>query len=109
VEESCGYCTPCRVGNQLLRERLNRIIRGKGLPSDLDYLKTLGESVKVCSRCGFGQTSPNPVLTTLKNFRPAYEAMVKANKEDGFVKAFNIHAALTEAETLVGRKSEIFQ
>jgi [NiFe] hydrogenase diaphorase moiety large subunit len=104
IDESCGYCTPCRVGNVLLKERLEHILAGRGEPADLEYLRELGEMVKATSRCGLGQTSPNPVLTTLKNFRPAYEALVKQDK-DGFRPSFDLGAALREAETLAGRKS----
>ncbi len=104
VEESCGYCTPCRVGNVLLKERLDRIIAGKGELSDLDYLQELGETVKMASRCGLGQTSPNPVLTTLKNFRPAYESLVRKGG-DGLLPSFDIRAALGDAQTAVGRES----
>ena len=104
VEESCGYCTPCRVGNVLLKERLGLIREGKGTPADLDYLIELGETVKATSRCGLGQTSPNPVLTTLKNFRSLYEEKVVEDK-DGFVRSFDIRAQLTDCEALAGRKS----
>ncbi len=62
IEESCGYCTPCRVGNTLLKERLDRILHGNGERADLDYLQDLGETIKRTSRCGLGQTSANPVL-----------------------------------------------
>jgi [NiFe] hydrogenase diaphorase moiety large subunit len=81
VEESCGYCTPCRVGNVLLKKYLDKILAGAGEPEDLDILKQLGESIKLTSRCGLGQTSPNPVLTTLKNFRKDYESKVKKAKD----------------------------
>ena len=104
VEESCGFCTPCRVGNVLLKQKLDQIIAGKGLPSDLDYLKNLGESVKLSSRCGLGQTSPNPVLTTLANFRSSYEALIKKDTH-GMQPTFDMNAALTDAETIAGRKS----
>jgi len=104
VEESCGYCTPCRVGNVLLKERLDRIIAGKGEPSDLDYLQDLGETVKTMSRCGLGQTSPNPVLTTLKNFRSCYEAMVK-QRDDGLISAFDLEAEVSQAQAVTGRAS----
>ncbi|MDD4872996.1 MAG: NAD(P)H-dependent oxidoreductase subunit E [Kiritimatiellae bacterium] len=107
VEESCGYCTPCRTGNVLLKERLDRIIAGKGEPSDLDYLQELGESVKVSSRCGMGQTSPNPVLSTLKNFRGQYEKLTKRSK-DGLMQSFDIKAAIADAEAIAGRPSEKF-
>ncbi len=104
VEESCGYCTPCRVGNVLLKERIDRILAGKGEPADLDYLKDLGESVKIASRCGLGQTSPNPVLSTLRNFRSVYNALVKAEKR-GYQAGFDLAAAVSEAEGITGRKS----
>ncbi len=108
VEESCGFCTPCRVGNVLLKNRLKNIIDGKGELADLDYLVQLGESVKFSSRCGLGQTSPNPILTTIKNFRADYEAVVKM-ESDGMNPSFDIKAALKDAEEIMGRKSEIFK
>jgi [NiFe] hydrogenase diaphorase moiety large subunit len=108
VEESCGYCTSCRVGNVLLKERIERIRSGCGEAQDLSYLQDLGAAVKVASRCGLGQTSPNPVLTTLKNFRSLYEAAV-AGKSDGFVRAFDVRAALLDGEAAAGRKSELFE
>ena len=105
IEESCGYCTPCRVGNVLLKERLEKIQAGKGEPADLPYLEDLGQTVKTMSRCGLGQTSANPVLTTLKNFRAVYEGLVK-EPSDGLQPAFDLSAAVGEAETIIGRRSE---
>jgi [NiFe] hydrogenase diaphorase moiety large subunit len=107
VEESCGYCTPCRVGNVLLKKYLDKILAGAGEPEDLDILKQLGESIKLTSRCGLGQTSPNPVLTTLKNFRKDYESKVKKVK-DGMQPTFDIRKALADAESIAHRKSVIF-
>ncbi len=107
VEESCGYCTPCRVGNVLLKERLEKIIDGKGEPADLDYLQELGETVKITSRCGLGQTSPNPILSTLKNFRSVYESRVQA-ADNGFQPSFDIHAALEVSKEITGRPSVVF-
>jgi [NiFe] hydrogenase diaphorase moiety large subunit len=104
IEESCGYCTPCRVGNALLKERLDRILAGRGEPADLDYLQDLGETIKIMSRCGLGQTSPNPVLTTLKNFRSAYETQVK-RRDDGLQPAFDLSEAVADAEQIAGRRS----
>ncbi len=105
IEESCGYCTPCRVGNVLLRERLGRIIAGAGEPGDLEYLQNLGQTIKTTSRCGLGQTSPNPILTTLKNFRPTYNALVK-KRTDRMQPSFDLSAAVGAAEAIVGRRSE---
>jgi [NiFe] hydrogenase diaphorase moiety large subunit len=105
VEESCGFCTPCRVGNVLLKKCLDKIIDGKGEASDLEYMESLGNSVKVASRCGLGQTSPNPILTTLKNFRPVYEAKLATPSEDGYQISFDLKAAVGDAENIAGRES----
>jgi len=107
VEESCGFCTPCRVGNVLLRDGLRKIINGKGEVADLDYLQELGDTVKVTSRCGLGQTSANPVLSTLGNFRSEYEKRLVKDTE-GLQPAFDIHAALHDAEAIAGRQSANF-
>jgi [NiFe] hydrogenase diaphorase moiety large subunit len=104
IHESCGYCTPCRVGNVLLRQGLQKIRNGKGELSDLDYLKELGETIKSTSRCGFGQTSANPVLTSLAKFRPVYEALVKP-VSDGRQPEFDLAFAVSEASRIAGRKS----
>ncbi|MBM4398661.1 MAG: NAD(P)H-dependent oxidoreductase subunit E, partial [Deltaproteobacteria bacterium] len=104
AEESCGYCTPCRAGNVLLKQGLDRVLAGNAAPEDLDQLKELGETVKTMSRCGLGQTSPNPVLTTLANFRALYDARVKP-RPDGIQPTFDPAAAVATAERLVGRKS----
>jgi [NiFe] hydrogenase diaphorase moiety large subunit len=108
VEESCGFCTPCRVGNALLRNKLKDIIDGKGELADLEYMQKLGESVKFSSRCGLGQTSPNPILTTLTSFRSEYEAVVQEDT-GGMNPSFDIKKALADAEEIMGRKSEIFK
>ncbi len=71
-QESCGKCSPCRVGTRHLVEILERITKGQGEPEDLTRLQTLGETIKRGSLCGLGQTAPNPVLTTLRYFRPEY-------------------------------------
>jgi [NiFe] hydrogenase diaphorase moiety large subunit len=107
VEESCGYCTPCRAGNVLLKKYLDKILAGQGEPEDLDMLQKLGVSIKTASRCGLGQTSPNPVLTTLKNFRKSYETKVK-KAANGMQPAFDIRKALAGAETIAKRDSVIF-
>jgi len=108
IEESCGYCTPCRVGNVLLKERLDKIMAGRGEPEDIEYLEKLGESIKTGSRCGLGQTSANPVLTSLKSFRVAYEGLVKKRK-GGRRRAFDIQAALANAKALARRESSHFK
>ncbi|MGL4779990.1 MAG: NADH-ubiquinone oxidoreductase-F iron-sulfur binding region domain-containing protein [Bacteroidales bacterium] len=72
VEESCGKCTPCRIGNKRLLEILNKITDGRGTDADLMMLSTLGYVIKDTALCGLGQTSPNPVLSTLSNFYDEY-------------------------------------
>jgi [NiFe] hydrogenase diaphorase moiety large subunit len=109
VEESCGYCTPCRVGNVLLEHKLEDILAGKGDVADLADLERLGKTVKLASRCGLGQTSPNPVLSTLESFRPAYESLLRKRKDPEFLQTFDIQSALTTANELQGRRSEIFK
>ncbi|SCX97851.1 NADH-quinone oxidoreductase subunit NuoF [Desulfoluna spongiiphila] len=76
VEESCGKCTPCRIGNKRLYETLEKITEGKGTLDDLLKLRELGEAIKDTALCGLGQTSPNPVLSTLDNFYDEYLAHV---------------------------------
>lgn len=80
VEESCGKCSPCRIGNKRLYEVLNRICEGKGTMEELDRLRNLSQVIKDTSLCGLGQTSPNPVLSTLDNFYDEYLDHVQNHK-----------------------------
>ncbi|AKN31188.1 NADH dehydrogenase [Clostridium carboxidivorans P7] len=77
VEESCGKCTPCRIGNKRLLEILTKITNGQGTEDDLEKLKELAQTIKDTSLCGLGQTAPNPILSTMKYFADEYEAHVK--------------------------------
>ena len=77
VDESCGKCTPCRVGTKRLYELLTKITDGKGTMEDLDKMEELCYMIKASSLCGLGQTAPNPVLSTLRYFRDEYEAHVR--------------------------------
>lgn len=72
VEESCGKCAPCRIGNKRMEEILDKITQGKGTIEDLDELKSLANVIKDTALCGLGQTSPNPVLSTMNNFWDEY-------------------------------------
>lgn len=78
--ESCGKCTPCRLGTRQMLEILTRITRGQGRDDDLDTLLKIAKTVKEGSLCGLGQTCPNPVLTTLKYFRDEYEAHIREKR-----------------------------
>jgi NADP-reducing hydrogenase subunit HndC len=76
VDESCGKCTPCRIGTKRLYETLDKITKGKGTLEDLDKLEELCYYIKANSLCGLGQTAPNPVLSTLRYFKDEYVAHV---------------------------------
>ncbi|WP_186430791.1 NADH-quinone oxidoreductase subunit NuoF [Clostridium sp. BSD9I1] len=80
VDESCGKCTPCRIGNKRLLEMLTKITEGKGTEEDLVDLKELAQTIKDTSLCGLGQTAPNPILSTMKYFYDEYEAHVKEKR-----------------------------
>ena len=104
VEESCGWCVPCRVGNVLLKKRLEKVVHGLGTEGDLRDLESWGKLVKATSRCGLGQTSPNPILTTMKSFPELYEAKVRKGEE--FVPEFNLAAAVQDGCTAAGRQPD---
>ncbi|MDO4739944.1 MAG: NADH-quinone oxidoreductase subunit NuoF [Eubacteriales bacterium] len=76
VDESCGKCTPCRIGTRRMLEILNRICDGKGEDGDIERLENLAETIRTGSLCALGQTAPNPVLSTLRQFRNEYEAHI---------------------------------
>ncbi len=72
-EESCGKCTPCRIGTKRMLEILERITQGEGRPGDIALLEEMGRNISGASLCGLGQTAPNPVLSTIRHFREEYE------------------------------------
>lgn len=80
LDESCGKCSPCRIGNKRLHEILTKITEGNGTMADLERLRMLSNTIKDTALCGLGQTSPNPVLSTLDNFYDEYVAHVKDHK-----------------------------
>ncbi|MBQ0093515.1 MAG: NADH-quinone oxidoreductase subunit NuoF [Bacteroidales bacterium] len=80
VEESCGKCVPCRIGNKRMLEILDKIVAGKGTEEDLEKLEELAQVIKDTALCGLGQTSPNPVLSTLANFKDEYLEHVREKK-----------------------------
>ncbi|UCG50469.1 MAG: NADH-quinone oxidoreductase subunit NuoF [Candidatus Latescibacterota bacterium] len=84
-KESCGKCSPCRVGTRHMVEILNKITSGHGTEEDLTKLRTLGEVISNTSLCGLGQTAPNPVLTTLRYFEDEYLAHVNGKRCDAVV------------------------
>ena len=80
VEESCGKCAPCRIGNKRLYEILDKLTQGKGTREDIDSLRNLSHVIKDTALCGLGQTSPNPVLSTMDNFMEEYLEHVNEKK-----------------------------
>ncbi|MCA0871075.1 NAD(P)H-dependent oxidoreductase subunit E [Seohaeicola saemankumensis] len=107
VHESCGYCTPCRVGNVFLHKAVQKIRAGQGKQADLDYIREYSATIMETSRCGLGQTSPNPILSTLKNFPLLYSAMLKGGG-DRTQPTFDIQDAIEEARSIAQRRSYIF-
>ncbi len=87
VDESCGKCTPCRIGNKRLLEMLDKVTKGEATLEDLDRMEELCHYIKDNSLCGLGQTAPNPVLSTLRYFRDEYEAHCNGKCPAGVCKA----------------------
>lgn len=97
VDESCGKCTPCRIGTKRLLEILEKITKGNGTLEDLDRMELLCHSIKNASLCGLGQTAPNPVLSTLRYFRDEYIAHVVDKKcPAGVCKALTSYEIIPE-------------
>ena len=107
ADESCGYCTPCRVGVVFLRERIQQIMRGFAENADLDYLRDLSKTIKATSRCGLGSSAPNCVLNSLEQFPLVYSSHLKEHK-DGINSSFDIQKALDESRRIAKRKSMIY-
>jgi len=100
VEESCGWCTPCRVGTTLLKEGMDRVTDGRSTLADIAALEALAGTVTRMSRCGLGQTAANPILTTMRNFPEAYEARLRP---EAFLPRVSLNQALAVATAVQGR------
>ncbi len=101
AHESCGFCTPCRVGTSLLRNNLDKICAGHGTAGDLAELSNLAKIVKTASHCGLGQTAANPILSTLERYPDLYQTRLKNNIS--FEPGFDLDGALATARRLSGR------
>lgn len=100
AHESCGFCTPCRVGTSLLLKAMNKLADGHGAKTDLADIEWIDRLLKNASHCGLGSAAPNPVMDTLLKFRPAYERRLKSLD---FAPAFNLDDALAAARRASGR------
>ena len=100
AHESCGFCTPCRVGTSLLRNLMDKLANGHGSPYDFAEIEKLNRILQSMSHCGLGHSACNPVLDTIARFRPAYERRLQ-HKE--FVPAFDLDWALDPARQMTGR------
>jgi [NiFe] hydrogenase diaphorase moiety large subunit len=102
IEESCGWCVPCRAGNVLLKKTFEKVAAGNGTAEDLRDLEAWGKLVKATSRCGLGQTSPNPILTTMRAFPELYEAVIRKGAD--FVPGFDLETAVREGCSAANRQ-----
>ncbi len=100
AHESCGFCTPCRVGTSMLRQTMDKIAAGHGTRHDLNEIEHLDQVLQTSSHCGLGRSACNPVLHTLRHFRPAYENRLKSLD---FEPAFDLDGALARARQMTGR------
>lgn len=100
AHESCGFCTPCRVGTSLLRNLMDKLHNGHGSPYDFAEIEKLNKLLLSMSHCGLGHTACNPVLDTIAKFRPAYEARMLHRD---FTPAFDLDYALQAARQMTGR------
>jgi len=98
--ESCGFCTPCRVGTTLLCNILDKIAEGKGTGYEMNELSRLHQLLKTSSHCGLGQTAASPVFDTMQKFRPSYDRRLK---QKDFEPAFDLDAALAPAREIMER------
>ncbi len=104
IEESCGSCSTCRIVPTILKNKLEKILNARGVKSDIKQIEEWGQIVKA-SRCGLGQTSANPILTSLKNFRHLYEEKIQLSKD--YDTGFDLSKAVMESCEVTGRVPNI--
>jgi len=103
VEESCGWCTPCRVGTTLLEKSLEKVLQGRATLADVEALEALAHTITRTSRCGLGQTAANPILTTMRNFPEVYEVRLR---HEAFTPSVKLDSALAESRRIQGRATK---
>ena len=99
VDESCGWCTPCRVGTTLLQQGMQTIVAGRATLADVAATEALANTVARMSRCGLGQTAPNPILSTMRSFPHLYEARLRP---EAFAPRLDLAGALQDAVAIQG-------
>lgn len=104
-EESCGSCVPCRSLNVVLKQKIEKILAGHGVMGDLEEMEKLGKILTMGTRCGLGQTSSNPITTTLQNFRNKYTELV--HKDTDYVSEFNMEESVKDSCAYVNRKPNL--
>ncbi len=100
AHESCGFCTPCRVGTSMLVGAMDKIHDGNGTQHELQEMSRLNQTLLMSAHCGLGHTACNPILDTMKRFRPAYERKLRSLD---FTPAFDLDGALARARQMTGR------
>ena len=100
VDESCGWCAPCRIGTTLHKQGLEKVLAGRATLADLAATEALADTVVRMSRCGLGQTAPNPILSTMRNFPELYESRLA---KEAFEPLVTLEDALREAVEIRGR------
>jgi [NiFe] hydrogenase diaphorase moiety large subunit len=100
AHESCGFCTPCRVGTAMLRNIMDKIAAGHGTNFDLGEIEKLDQVLQQSAHCGLGHTACNPTLDTIRRFRSAYERRLQSRD---FEPAFDLDGALARARQMTGR------
>ncbi len=100
AHESCGFCTPCRVGTTILKNLMDKIGDGHGTQADISEIFQVSRVLQMAAHCGLGHTAPHPLLDTIEKFRPAYERRLKSLD---FEPAFDLDGALAQARQMTGR------
>ena len=103
AHESCGFCTPCRVGTTLLKNLMDKIGNGHGTQYDINEIYQVARVMQMAAHCGLGHTAPHPLLHTLEKFRPAYERRLESLD---FKPAFDLDGALARARQMTGRDDQ---
>ena len=101
IEESCGACVPCRQLTVILKNKLQKIMQGKGTKKDIDELEHWSLQMRKANRCGLGQSAANPILSSLENFRYEYEQLV--NKDTDYLSTFNMDESIKAGSKVVSR------